>query len=95
MELWTLIIIKPHSAVLLFIGRVLVGFSGAFSMLVPACVGEIAKMGARGRLSGWIQVISQASLVLTYFLGDLLSLLTSCRVEDMIKRAILSSSTAD
>ena len=70
---WTLIIMKPHSAVLLYIGRVLVGFSGAFSMLVPAFVGEIAKMGARGRLSGWMQVMTQAGVVLTYFLGALLS----------------------
>ena len=70
---WILIIMKPHSAVLLYIGRVLVGFSGAFSMLVPAFVGEIAKMGARGRLSGWMQVMTQAGVVLTYFLGALLS----------------------
>ena len=52
---WLLLALSPSVAVI-YLGRLLTGFSGAFSMLAPAFVGEVAEVGVRGALSSAMQV---------------------------------------
>ena len=55
----------------LYIGRFLTGFSGAFSMLAPAFVGEVAEVEIRGTLSSVMQVMTMLGLLFTYIVGAL------------------------
>jgi SP family facilitated glucose transporter-like MFS transporter 8 len=53
---WLLLALAP-SVPLLVLGRLLTGTAGAFSMLAPAFVGEVAEVSVRGGLSSIMQVI--------------------------------------
>ena len=69
---WLLIALAP-SVNYLYVGRLLTGFSGAFSMLAPAFVGEFAEVEIRGGLSSVMQVMTMLGLLFTYTVGAFLS----------------------
>ena len=43
---------------MLYVGRFLTGFSGAFSMLAPGYIGEICEVEIRGSLASFMQVMT-------------------------------------
>lgn len=58
---------------MLYIGRFLTGFSGAFSMLAPGFTAEICQVEIRGALASFMQVMTMLGLLSTYTLGTWLS----------------------
>ena len=68
---WLLLALAT-SLPLLYCGRLLTGLAGAFSMLAPAFVGEVAEVGVRGGLSSCMQVMTMLGLLFTYSMGALL-----------------------
>lgn len=68
---WLLLALAP-SFPALCLGRFLTGLSGAFSMLAPAFIGEVAEVGVRGGLSSVMQVMTMLGLLFTYTLGAFL-----------------------
>ena len=71
MALGWFLIARASTIPYLYIGRFLTGFSGAFSMLAPAFVGEVAEVEIRGALSSVMQVMTMLGLVITYIVGAL------------------------
>ena len=69
---WLFIALAP-SVNYLYIGRLFTGLSGAFSMLAPAFVGEVAEVEIRGGLSSVMQVMTMLGLLFTYSVGAFLS----------------------
>ena len=69
---WLFIAVAP-AVDYLYVGRLLTGLSGAFSMLAPAFVGEVAEVEIRGGLSSVMQVMTMLGLLFTYSVGAFLS----------------------
>lgn len=73
---WAMII-WPSSVVLLYIGRFLVGFAGgAFFVVAPAYIGEIATNDIRGTLGSCLQLMITVGILFSYVLGEQLTLKT-------------------
>lgn len=73
---WALII-WPVSVVMLYIGRFFVGFAGgAFFVVAPAYIGEIATKDIRGTLGSCLQLMITAGILFVYVIGHFFSLNT-------------------
>lgn len=71
---WALII-WPNSVVMLYIGRFLTGYAGgAFFVVAPAYIGEIATKEVRGTLGSCLQLMITAGILFVYVLGHFFSL---------------------
>ena len=53
-----LFIIFAYNVEMLYVGRFLTGFSGAFSMLAPGYIAEICEVEIRGSLASFMQVMT-------------------------------------
>ena len=53
-----LCLILAENVTILYIGRFLTGFSGAFSMLAPGFISEICQVDIRGALASFMQVMT-------------------------------------
>ena len=65
---WILLICAT-SARMIYIGRFLTGFAGAFSMLAPGYIAEICEVECRGSLASFMQVVTMLGLLTTYTIG--------------------------
>ncbi|XP_031629980.1 uncharacterized protein LOC116345073 [Contarinia nasturtii] len=73
---WALII-WPISVAMLYIGRFSVGFAGgAFFVVAPAYIGEIASKDIRGTLSSCLQLMITIGILFAYVFGHFFSLNT-------------------
>eukprot|EP00092_Neocalanus_flemingeri_P034712 GFUD01037773.1.p1 GENE.GFUD01037773.1~~GFUD01037773.1.p1 ORF type:complete len:517 (+),score=127.69 GFUD01037773.1:69-1619(+) len=54
---------------MLYVGRFLTGFSGAFSLLAPGYIAEICQVEIRGALASFMQVMTMMGLLSTYTIG--------------------------
>lgn len=71
---WAMII-WPISVALLYIGRFSVGFAGgAFFVVAPAYIGEIATNDIRGTLGSCLQLMITIGILFAYVVGDFLAL---------------------
>ena len=52
---------------MLYVGRFLTGFSGAFSMLAPGYIGEICEVEIRGSLASFMQVMTMMGEIIQLF----------------------------
>jgi len=78
---------------MLYVGRFLTGFSGAFSMLAPGYIAEICEVEIRGSLASFMQVMTMMGLLFTYTIGTFLPwrhLSAVCSVVPIIVVACLS-----
>lgn len=63
-------IIWPVSVLMLYIGRFLVGFAGgAFFVVGPSYIGEIASKDIRGTLSSLLQLMVTIGILFAYVIG--------------------------
>lgn len=73
---WALII-WPASVINLYIGRFSVGFAGgAFFVVAPAYIGEIATQDIRGTLGSYLQLMVTAGILFVYVTGHFFELHT-------------------
>ena len=68
---WVCLIVAD-SVELLYCGRFLTGFAGAFSMLAPGFIAEICEVEVRGSLASFMQVMTMLGLLFTYTIGAFL-----------------------
>jgi len=69
---WVLLIFAVNVP-MLYLGRFLTGFSGAFSMLAPGYIAEICEVEIRGSLASFMQVMTMLGLLFTYTMGSYLN----------------------
>ena len=62
-------LITATSLHILYCGRFLTGFAGAFSMLAPGFIAEICEVEVRGSLASFMQVMTMLGLLFTYAIG--------------------------
>lgn len=63
-------IIWPTSVTMLYIGRFLIGFAGgAFFVVAPAYIGEIASKNIRGTLASYLQLMVTVGILFVYVIG--------------------------
>lgn len=63
------------SIIWLYIGRLLIGFSGgAFTVIIPVYVGEISQPSIRGKLSAYFTILINLGTVYAYVTGYLLNM---------------------
>ena len=62
-------LITASSLHILYCGRFLTGFAGAFSMLAPGFIAEICEVEVRGALASFMQVMTMLGLLFTYAIG--------------------------
>ena len=62
-------LITASSVHILYCGRFLTGFAGAFSMLAPGFIAEICEVEVRGALASFMQVMTMLGLLFTYAIG--------------------------
>ena len=62
-------LITASSVYILYCGRFLTGFAGAFSMLAPGFIAEICEVEVRGSLASFMQVMTMLGLLFTYAIG--------------------------
>lgn len=67
-----LFLIFASNVEMLYVGRFLTGFSGAFSMLAPGYIAEICDVEIRGSLASFMQVMTMMGLLFTYTVGTFL-----------------------
>merc|ERR1719445_59014 len=65
-------LITATSVHILYCGRFLTGFAGAFSMLAPGFIAEICQVEIRGSLASFMQVMTMLGLLFTYTIGTYL-----------------------
>lgn len=70
-------IVWPASVIVLSIGRFCVGFAGgAFFVVAPAYIGEIATKDIRGTLGSCLQLMITAGILYVYIIGHFFQLYT-------------------
>ena len=62
-------LITAFNVEMLYCGRFLTGFAGAFSMLAPGFIAEICEVEVRGSLASFMQVMTMLGLLFTYTIG--------------------------
>lgn len=73
---WSLII-WPTSVAMLYIGRFLIGFAGgAFFVVAPAYIGEIASKSIRGTLASYLQLMVTCGILFVYVIGHFFAMKT-------------------
>lgn len=73
---WSMMI-WPTSVVMLYIGRFLIGFAGgAFFVVAPAYIGEIASKNIRGTLASYLQLMVTCGILFVYVIGHFFSMKT-------------------
>lgn len=73
---WALII-WPASVISLYVGRFCVGYAGgAFFVVAPCYIGEIATRDIRGTLGSYLQLMVTAGILFAYVVGHFFDLLT-------------------
>ncbi|CAK9814494.1 Facilitated trehalose transporter Tret1 [Anthophora quadrimaculata] len=83
-----LLIIFANSVLMFYIGRFITGIgSGAFSVVIPIYIAEIAESSIRGTLGSYFQLLLTVGILLTYVLGPLVNmriLSIICAIEVLI-----------
>lgn len=71
---WSMMI-WPTSVAMLYIARFLIGFSGgAFFVVAPAYIGEIASKNIRGTLASYLQLMVTCGILFIYVIGHFFSM---------------------
>lgn len=73
---WSMMI-WPTSVTMLYIGRFIIGFAGgAFFVVAPAYIGEIASKNIRGTLASYLQLMVTCGILFVYVIGHFFAMKT-------------------